>query len=123
MEQFKCSKLPAKKQIFDNVRLRFMQTMPFAACCPHVKEQTAAWETGNFKMLCLQYFILPLHKAYNLDAHTATSTDTTLQADLYYLLFLHFFTHKLPTWNASYLIVLSLFQCGSMAHNSSSELY
>jgi len=100
-----------------------MQTMTSAACCPHVMERTAVWETGNFKMLCLQYFVSPVHIAYNLDAHTATSTETTLQADLYYLLFLNLFTHKLPTRNASYLTVLSLFQCGSIAHNSSSELY
>jgi hypothetical protein len=41
-KQLKSSKLPAEKQIFDNVRIRCMQTRASAACCPHVMERTAA---------------------------------------------------------------------------------
>jgi len=48
-KQFKCSKLPVEKQIFDNVRIRCIQTLTSAVCCPHVMQWTAAWETHHFE--------------------------------------------------------------------------
>jgi hypothetical protein len=88
MKQFKCSKLPAEKQIFANVRIRCHADWHLQPAVVNImKRTTAAWDMRTFRMLYLQYILSPLHTAYSLAARTVT----TLQGDLYYFA-LYFFT-------------------------------
>jgi hypothetical protein len=94
MIQLKCSKLPAEKQISDNVRIRCNPDSDICRLLSTRNGTNCSLGYMQFQMLYVEYFVSPLHITYNLDAH-AVKTPVQIQHCMQTCTIFYFCTHKL----------------------------